>query len=344
MASAFTSPNQPVSSDQNVQRADARTGRANEDSKQDAKFVDDYRKLCADFDELVGDLFKGEELEKLTGDFLDRHRLYLAQFVLEFPSRVKDLLRGNVRNPTDLSRLNENLEDDLRLMGALECVARSKEDKEADARAPKRELNAILADLYRRTGQACYLRVTFNKSRFDREEDRREPLAWLQLAIRHDWSNFQTCYWYMITVGRYSDALSNPRDQTLAGEAFKRATLRCLEMDPADPLAHHLLGRYYFHVGSLNWIQRTLVKSFFNFKVEGTLEDAEREFRAAHALKDDWLPTGLWMARVLLAQNKAKQEIKSWIEWALKMEAREPTTEVERAELLELGRKLKVIP
>lgn len=306
-----------------------------EDERQDASFVAHYRQFCAQFDQLGRDQFKGEELEKLTTSFLEQHHLYLAQFVLEFAPQVRELLRGTPKNPTDLSKLNDNLEDDLRLIQTIEC-------KQNEPGQPD-DLHGLMADLYRRAGEACYLRVTFNKCRLKRDDDRREPVGWLQLAIRHDPNNFKACYWYMITVGHYSETISNARDRTLAGEAFKRAILRCQKLEPNDPLSHHLLGRYYYHIGGLNWIQRTLVKSFFNFKVEGSYEDAEREFRLAHSLKDDWLPVGLWMARVLLAQDKPKQEIKYWIDLALKMEACEPTTEMERDELIELGRKLRLI-
>jgi hypothetical protein len=315
--------------------------RLNESDKQDATFLASYQQLCHDFDQIARDQFKGVELEELTNKFLEQHRLYLAQFVLNFAPAVKELLKGTPKNPTDLSKLNENLENDLELLENIECAdtATAKACQQQQAGS----INGVLADLYRRSGQACYLRVTFNKCRLKREDDRREPVGWLQLALRHDPNNFHVCYWYMITVGRYSETISNARDRTLAGEAFKRAIMRCLKLDPNDPLAHHLLGRYYYHVAGLNWIQRTLVKSFFNFKVEGSYEDAEREFRLAHSLKSDWLPAGLWMARVLLAQDKPKQEIKYWIDLALKMEVREPSTEVERDELIELGRKLRLI-
>jgi hypothetical protein len=236
--------------------------------------------------------------------------------------------------------MNDNLEDDLRLINSIECGPTSDDNNQS---THGNDLHSLMADLYRRAGEACYLRVTFNKCRLKREDDRREPVGWLQLAFRHNPNNFKVCSWYMITVGRYSETISNARDRTLAGEAFKQAIMRCLKLRPNDALSHHLLGRYYYHVASLNWIQRTLVRSFFNFKVDASYEDAERELRLAHSLKNDWLPVGLWMARVLLAQDKSRQEIKYWIDLALKMDVLEPSTEMERDELVELGRKLRLI-
>ena len=78
------------------------------------------------------------------------------------------------------------------------------------------------------------------------------------------------------------------------------------------------------------------------FKVEGTYEDAERELRRAHAIRDDWMPVSLWMARVLLAKRKgvADDEIKSWVKLGLNMIIYEPSCEIEREELAEMAKKL----
>lgn len=71
-------------------------------------------------------------------------------------------------------------------------------------------------------------------------------------------------------------------------------------------------------------------------------QDAEREFRRAHRLKDDWLPGALWMARVLLAQKRPIEDVKHWVSLGLSMECKEPSTELELGELLELAAKLKL--
>lgn len=136
--------------------------------------------------------------------------------------------------------------------------------------------------------------------------------------------------------------MSNPREQTLAGETFKRSAQRCLAMEPREALAHHLLGIYFYHIGALNWFQRSFVKNFLGYKVEGGYAEAEREFRLSHECRDNWLPTGLWMAKVLLAQRKPLEETKHWIRFGLEREANEPTTELDRDELRELARKLKM--
>ena len=147
------------------------------------------------------------------------------------------------------------------------------------------------------------------------------------------------CGWYLDGMS----IISSPKERILGGEAFKAAIMRCIELNPQDALSHHLMGRYYYHVAGLTWLHKSLAKKLLNTEVQGNYEDAERELKLAHELYDDWLPTGLWMARVLLAQANRRDELEKWIKWAIELDAREPTTEIEREELLELGKKLKVI-
>lgn len=136
--------------------------------------------------------------------------------------------------------------------------------------------------------------------------------------------------------------MKNPKERGLVAQVFKQSTLRCIWLDPKEPLPYNLLGRYYYGVASLSWLERTVATNLLGCKLDGTYQDSEREFLRAHELKNDWLPTGLWLARVLLAQKRPMDEVKQWIDFGLALGANEPTTEIERAELLDLQAKLKL--
>lgn len=111
-------------------------------------------------------------------------------------------------------------------------------------------------------------------------------------------------------------------------------------MNPLSGLAHHLLGRYYFNVDHLSWIERTLANKVLGCDLSGTFRDAERKFLEAHQ-DSDWLPTGLWMARVKLAQKAPIEEVQHWIDFGLRLECKEPSSEIERRQLIELESKIK---
>ena len=142
-------------------------------------------------------------------------------------------------------------------------------------------------------------------------------------------------------MGWYLNSISNPKERTLAARVFKVSAQRCIKMKPEDPLAHQLLGRYFFFVADLNWFERKVAKQFLGEKMEASYDEAEAEILRGHKLQD-WLPTGLWMARVLHAKKRPLEEVKHWIDYGLKQPCLEPTTEIERCELLELQAKLKL--
>lgn len=147
----------------------------------------------------------------------------------------------------------------------------------------------------------------------------------------------------MITaVGWQVNDITNPKERSILGNLFMHSTLRCQRMKPNDALAFSLYGRYLYNIASLNWIERKLASGFSGEKMAGSYEEAEKMFLYAHNLKNDWPPTGLWVARCLLAQKKPLNEIKKWLDLSLSFEAREPTTVIERQECLDLRSKLKL--
>lgn len=115
-------------------------------------------------------------------------------------------------------------------------------------------------------------------------------------------------------------------------------------MRPQNAVAHHLLGRYNFNVARLSWIERKVASRLMDESLLGaTFTDAERSFRHAHKLDPELAPSGLWMARVLLAQNPdPSDEVKFWLDLSLSKSPKEPTNEIERLESLELRSKLRL--
>ena len=198
------------------------------------EFLADYEQLCVEFDKLEREsLFKGAQMELLTNKFLDKHAAHVRS-VCKFNHQVRCLAKyGDNLDLIDRRRVNgkcvawiDMLEDDLRVLHS-KCVRKSSADiaiDQIDYASARREgknkprSNSItlspasvnllasacepqelLADLFRRACEACYLRVTYNKARLRRDDDRREPVQLAQQAIRYDPNNFKACYFYMIS-------------------------------------------------------------------------------------------------------------------------------------------------
>lgn len=306
-------------------------------------FLANYKEFCTKFDKLVEDecFTRGVEMEQVVREFLNKWEYYMDQF---FPYSQNVKFKPN----SDDNNCDAILDEDCRLIGQ-HC----QEDELAGGKPSllewREKLQAsdnhlkILSDVYRRACEAVYLRITFNKSRRKQEDNRLEAVVYGRQAIRYDPDSFYACYWYMIALGWYLNAMTGHREKTVHGHVFKLSAERCVKLNPQDPLGHNLLGRYYFNVANLSWLERTLAKKFYNISLEGTYRDSEREFRRAHELRDDWMPTGLWMAKVLLVQGRPLREVTKWIDFGLSFEnILEPTSELERDELLELRSKLKL--
>lgn len=144
------------------------------------EFKKSYEQFATQFDQICEDLFEGPKAEKLVKQFLESHADELTgiQFVIESKFSIKQ----NSNN-------NETLDEDLLLL---------RSGLDGNARIESSEQNKLIGDLYSRACQACYLRITLNKSRLNQEEDRREAINLGRLAIRHDPNSFRVCYWFMI--------------------------------------------------------------------------------------------------------------------------------------------------
>lgn len=125
-------------------------------------------------------------------------------------------------------------------------------------------------------------------------------------------------------------------------QAFRHSALHCIRLKPDNYLAHNLLGRYYYEIASLSWFERTVAKSLLGFRLEATFEECEKALLKGYELRKDWLPNGLWMAKVLLAQKRPMKEVADWIEYGLNQHCDEPGGAIEREDLLELKSKLKI--
>lgn len=300
------------------------------------EFMINCRNFFQDYDQLAAEnLFAGHKLEVLCRNFIQSIKgdIECCKFIVE-----------NCKFPN--CNYEQTLDEDLKILKSPIKVVNIKEEQlnceivSSQATTTNRK-SKFLAEVYWRAAQACYTRLTFNKSRRLQDDDRGEAVEMARFSLRFNPDNFKTCYWYMITLGWQLDVMSNPREKTLVSKIFKLAAERCIKMEPQDPLAHNLLGRYYYNVASLSWFEKTVAGKFLGAKLDGSYEDAEREFRLAHELgKANWLPNFLWMARVLMAQRRPRDEISEWVEYGLRLDCREPSSELERLELEELHQKL----
>lgn len=62
-------------------------------------------------------------------------------------------------------------------------------------------------------------------------------------------------------------------------------------------------------VASLSWIEKKLATALFSEVPDASYEDSLASFRRAYELRPDWKENMLFMAKVLIAQKKVRDEI-----------------------------------
>lgn len=298
------------------------------------EFLDDYRKFAQEFDLTAQDLFRGVALDELAKGFQRKHHSYLASLPY-----CAEPVRGQLPKDRESLLNAQTVREDLAILDSpAEQVQESEDiDNGDDPRYEK-----VLGGLYRRATEACYMRIVYNKITFDQDDDRAEPVQLGRHAIRYNPKSFHVFFWWMIAVGWKLEDTTGARDRITTSSLFSKSCRRTITLKPDDPLAYNLLGRYHFTCSGLNWLEKTIMQRVLGIKVNSTFELAERYFLKAHELKDDWPPTGLWMARVLLARGAPMAEVSKWIEFGLEKECLDPGAALERKEIAELKAKLKL--
>lgn len=149
------------------------------------EFLAEHRQMAAEFDKLAEDLFKGSQMEQLALKFFRKHINYIKQFPFTWKSKF----------PSQSS--NETIDEDLEIISD-GMGKKDVQDLESPGPNQKPKYAQIVGDIYRRLSEGSYLRLTYNKSRLNQEDDRMEPVEWARYALRYDNHSFEVCGWYMI--------------------------------------------------------------------------------------------------------------------------------------------------
>lgn len=85
---------------------------------------------------------------------------------------------------------------------------------------------------------------------------------------------------------------------------------------PGDATLHFLAGRFCYEFLSLSWVERKLAKTLFGELPQVSSEEALNYFLQAHQLKPNWKENLLYIAKVLVRDNR-KAEAKKYLHQAL---------------------------
>ncbi|GAM24828.1 hypothetical protein SAMD00019534_080030, partial [Acytostelium subglobosum LB1] len=106
---------------------------------------------------------------------------------------------------------------------------------------------------------------------------------------------------------------------------------RSLELNPSDPTTMHLMGRFYYQIANISWVERTIATALFGALPVCTFQDALDYF-----LKSDAVETSTIRIRNGLFIADTYYGMKDWPkskEWYLKVAQMVPKSDAERAQV-----------
>jgi len=127
---------------------------------------------------------------------------------------------------------------------------------------------------------------------------------------------------------------STTSDYIAKSYKVKEQWLKAVELDPKDPNARHLIGRWCYDVANMSSFTRNIAAMVFRTPPTSSFEEALKHFKAAEDLKP-----GFWKSNVLYMgmcqyQLGRTDEAKAWISKAISMPNQTSDDEVAHKEAI----------
>jgi hypothetical protein len=164
-----------------------------------------------------------------------------------------------------------------------------------------------------RLSKATYFMSQFEAS-IDKERQKElvyQALNYAGRALQMDDNNPDVHKWYAITLGSIGD-YESITVKIRNGFDFKKHIERAIQLNPKDPTAHYLLGRWCFGVYMLSWVERKMAATLFAVPPTATVEEALERF-----LEADRLNPGKWKENMLFIAkcHIQKRDYVNAVEW-----------------------------
>ena len=114
-----------------------------------------------------------------------------------------------------------------------------------------------------------------------------------------------------VGYGRMTDFADN-KTRLLYSKTVKDETEKSIALDPTDPYAYHVLGRWNYCVASLNPMLKLMAKYIYGGLPEASLEDAAKYLKKATEIAPQRIIHRFELARTYKAMGKTDLAAKEW--------------------------------
>lgn len=139
-----------------------------------------------------------------------------------------------------------------------------------------------------------------------------------EAALEKGDENAESHQWYAVLCGQLAEH-EGIQKRIQSGFSFKEHVDKTLALQPENPMAHFLLGRWCYQVSHLSWLEKKTATALFEAPLSATVEDALQSFLKAEELQPGFSKAGrIYIAKCYKELGK-NTEAREWMKQALKL-------------------------
>ncbi|XP_004687971.1 PREDICTED: regulator of microtubule dynamics protein 3 isoform X2 [Condylura cristata] len=168
--------------------------------------------------------------------------------------------------------------------------------------------------LARAYSDMCELSEEVNEKKSFAQEGKEEAEA----ALEKGDESAECHQWYAVLCGQLAEHEGIQR-RILSGFSFKEHVDRAITLQPDNPMAHFLLGRWNYQVAHLTWLEKKTATALFETPLSATVQDALQSFLKVEELQPGFSKAGRVYISKCYRELGNNSEAREWMKLALEL-------------------------
>lgn len=139
-----------------------------------------------------------------------------------------------------------------------------------------------------------------------------------EAALKKGDGNADCHQWYAVLCGQLAEHESIQR-RIQSGFSFKEHVDKAIALQPENPMAHFLLGRWCYQVSHLSWLEKKTATALFESPLSATVQDALQSFLKAEELQPGFSKAGRVYISKCYRELGKNSEARQWMKLALEL-------------------------
>ncbi|XP_037017612.2 regulator of microtubule dynamics protein 3 isoform X1 [Artibeus jamaicensis] len=136
-----------------------------------------------------------------------------------------------------------------------------------------------------------------------------------EAALEKGNENADCHQWYAVLCGQLAEHEGIQR-RIQSGFSFKEHVDKALALQPENPMGHFLLGRWYYQVAHLSWLEKKTAAALFENPLTATVQDALQSFLKAEELQPGFSKAGRVYISKCYRELGENSEARQWVKLA----------------------------